>query len=310
MTHELLWQLRKSGRTILWTQWPDMDPYLENFWDWAHRYGFILVHTVHNVLPHEVHPGDRERMEKVYEKADLLWVHSQQSQQLLLQEFPQLDPQKIAIYPIGLYSMFKRLPEKRESVRQELSISPNQPMLLACGLIRPYKNLDSVLTAIAAPEFAETVLTIAGRESGFPDSDRSDPLRRTRQAVERLGITGRVRLIPRFLSNDDLSALFEAADALLLPYKEGYGSGQLVMGMTFEKHLLTTPIGGSEEYLMHYPNHTMVQEPDPEHLRTALRSMLPRIHPAPAPPVSDLTALHWDTVGGRIKEILASRFPA
>ena len=119
-----------------------------------------------------------------------------------------------------------------------------------------------------------------------------------------------MRLIPRFLSNEEWAALFEAADALLLPYKEGYGSGLLVMGMTFGKHLLTTPIGGAEEYLAHYPNHTIVHEPDPEHLRPALFQMLSKIHPAPPPPEPDLTALKWETVGQRIKEILADRFPA
>lgn len=311
LMHELLWHLRKSGRTILWTQWPEMDPYAQSFWTWAHRYGFLVVHTVHNVLPHEVHPEDRERMRKVYEEADLLWVHSKQSRQLLLQEFPSLDPKNIAIHPIGLYSLFyRRRPDQRESVRQELRIPSDQPMLLACGLIRPYKNLDSVLTALAAPEFSRTVLTIAGRESGFPDSDAADPLRRSRQTVERLGLTDRVRLIPRFLSNEEWAALFEAADALLLPYKEGYGSGLLLMGMTFGKHLLTTPIGGAEEYLAHYPNHTIVHEPDPEHLRPALSQMLSKIHPASPPPEPDLTALKWETVGQRIKEILADRFPA
>ena len=308
LTHELLWHLRRSGHTLLWTQWPDMDPYLQNFWSWARRYGFRIVHTVHNVLPHEVRPGDRERAKKIYETADLLFLHSEQAKESLFAEFPLLDSRKVALHPIGLYTMVERVPRERSTVRRRLMIPEGQPMLLACGLIRPYKNIDAILVALSAPEFSHTILTIAGRESGFSDSDPNDPLRRTRGIVEELGISDRVRLIPRFLPVREMAALFEAADALLIPYKEGYGSALLLMGMTFEKHVFTTPVGGALEYLEHYPNHTLVEGAEPDDLRSALRGMLLKIYPNAETPKADLSRFHWMSIGKQIKRAFDTAF--
>lgn len=46
-----------------------------------------LVHTVHNLLPHEASAGDRELYSRFYNCCDLLVVHNEYCRQLLMKEY-------------------------------------------------------------------------------------------------------------------------------------------------------------------------------------------------------------------------------
>jgi len=252
LTHQTLWTLRQNGIRILWTQWPEPEPYLANLWDWARRYGMLTVHTVHNVLPHEVRPGDRERYQRAYASADLLLVHSEESRKRLLTEFPIVDPAKTVMHRMGLYQVYPRNTGKRRSLRQSWGLNEDQCVFLVCGLIRPYKNVDVVIEAFQKCSDPRAILLIAGREMGFPESDPAEPLKQTRKKIRDLGLSERVKLWPGYLSAEEMSGLLEASDVLMLPYKEGYGSGLLLLGMTFGKQVVTTMVGGAQEYLEEY----------------------------------------------------------
>src|SRR5258707_207519 len=93
---------------------------------------------------------------------------------------------------------------------------PGPPLrLLFFGIVRPYKGLDVLLRALAqAP--AHVTLTVAGEFWG--DSTEMDNL------IAELGVADRVTLRPGYVPADQIPALFGAADALVMPYREATAS--------------------------------------------------------------------------------------
>ena len=66
-----------------------------------------LVHTVHNLLPHEASAGDRELYSRFYNCCDLLVVHNEYCRQLLMKEY-QIPEEKICITPHGSYTQIRK----------------------------------------------------------------------------------------------------------------------------------------------------------------------------------------------------------
>jgi D-inositol-3-phosphate glycosyltransferase len=253
---ELACHLRRKGYDLIWTQWPDI--YGSNFWRICKILGMTTAHAVHNVLPHEEQPHHMSLCREIYGQADLLFAHSEWAKNELLRLFPEVH-KKVLVAPHGMYTVYPRKPEARQRMRRELYIPDDQAVCLICGAIRPYKNIDSLLLALADERCAQIVLIVAGEESGYTDCCSSDGLARTRRIAQQLGIAERVRLIPRFLQTHELAELFEAADMLTLPYLKHYGSGLLLLGMTFGKYIVATDTGGTREYLARYPRHTLLE---------------------------------------------------
>jgi len=250
----------KSRYDLVWIQWAS-DAYASPFYTLCRRIGLPVVHTVHNVLPHESSDDDVARYGELYRKADVLIVHSRAARDELLQLFP-ATAARIVESRIGLYTMFARNPAVRDRARHALRISEQQPVLLMFGGIRPYKNVDAALSALTAPLLRDVVLVVAGRESGYAEASAADPLARTRTIAERFGVSGRVRFLPGRLNMTETADLFEASDVLILPYTRSYGSAALLLGMTFGKHIAATRVGGMEEYLADYSRRTLLAGSD------------------------------------------------
>lgn len=258
---ELALHLKRSNYDLVWTQWPPIRPYGLEFWTVCRLLGLSVAHTVHNVLPHEPRPGDAAIYEAVYRKCDFLIVHSQCARNSLLAFCPKVDP-KVIVAPHGLYTIFPRMPEARGETRNRLGIADNHVALLFYGCVRPYKNIDAVLQALPSPSLGNTVLIVAGREAFYDDLVPGEPLGRTRKRAEELGVSSRLRLIGGTLDLRETAEIFEAADVVLLPYIESYGSGLLLLAMTFGKLIVATRAGGMDEYLASYPQHVLIDRSD------------------------------------------------
>lgn len=255
---ELPLYLKAKGYDVVWTQWPEMSDYGSGFWRACKMLGMRVVHTVHNVLPHEESADDRTMCGKVYRDAEKLFVHSDWSRRELLQGFPGLDS-RVTLMRHGLFSIYGRRAGAREGLRKHLGIAEDQVALLFCGAIRPYKNIDSVIAALKDQRCRNVVLVVSGKESAYSPASSSEPLSRTRRLAEKEGVLDRIKLLPGFLKRSEMAELFEAGDAVVLPYLRGYGSGMLLLGMAFEKHILSTETGGAEEYLKPYGRYTLLR---------------------------------------------------
>jgi glycosyltransferase involved in cell wall biosynthesis len=254
---ELARHIADGGYDLVWTQWPAMRGYGPDFFRALRALELPLAHTVHNVLPHERAPGDVELCGEVYAAADRLVVHSHAAAAALGGTFPETRGRIVPSHH-GLYTLFPRAPAVRERVRGRLGVADGETVFLFFGGVRPYKNVDAALEAMADPRADGTRLVVAGWEWGYPDAVAGDRLGRTRRRARELGVADRVTLLPGPFGVPQAAELFEAADSVVLPYVESSGSGVLLLAMTFGKHVLATAAGGMDEYLGGYPMHTLL----------------------------------------------------
>ena len=252
---ELSTLLRRRNYDAVWTQWADLGEY-DGFWRVSRFLRIPVIHTVHNILPHERYAGDVDAYRRVYETARLLFVHSTQ----VRDEFSVLFPRqatKTVVVPHGSYTIYKRRPEARATVRSSLQIPSDATVLLFCGAIREYKNIDAAIKSLSQLQRDDVILVIAGSEPG----DAPDPLAKTKEMIARAGVANRTRLVSGFLDQEKMSELFEASDVLLLPYSKSYGSGLLMLGMTFGKYIVATR-PGMEEAASAYPRSILLDGAD------------------------------------------------
>ncbi len=305
---ELALHLRRRRYDLVWTQWPDI--YGTAFWRTCRALGLPLAHTVHNPVPHDSAGDEVAALRRVYAACDLLFVHSEQARGEFEALFPDLRD-RVAVSRHGLYTTYPRCPAARAAGRRELGLAEGEAAVVICGGIRPYKNLDALVAALAAPRCARAVLVVAGEESGYGGAPAADPLDRTRRLAREAGVAERVRLIPRFLRARELAELLEAADVLALPYRKGYGSGLLLLGMSFGRHVLIADTGGAAEYVADYPAHTLLDGTGAPEVAAGLARAIDTVTaPAVRVPAPRSPDLEWPAIAARALTAVRERLPA
>jgi glycosyltransferase involved in cell wall biosynthesis len=127
-------------------------------------------------------------------------------------------PEKITAIYGGVDGRFApvRDPIRLTAVRAKYDIGP-EPFILGLGTLQPRKNYRRLVQAFSElhPLTSDLRLVIAGGKGWLYDGIFSE--------VKRLGLEGRV-LFPGFVDDDDLPALYSAAELLAYPsLYEGFG---------------------------------------------------------------------------------------
>ena len=189
------------------------------------------------VICHSALPPDAALTRTLLSRVDTVIVHSA-AQAAQARELA-------ADVPIVIARMPPHLPAAA-SVRHDLStersvdLAPAHPQtrLLFFGVVRPDKGLDLLLRALArVPD--HVTLTVAGQFSGGTAE--------TRQLITDLGLGTRVTLRPGYVPAARLPALFAAADALVLPYREATGSQNVLLAFSFGVPVIATTAGALAE---------------------------------------------------------------
>ena len=190
------------------------------------------VMTAHYILP----PGASRRQvssaRRVFDAMDAVVAHSEHSAARLREEVG-LDPAKVRVIPHGAFDYLTELPEEKP-LPAELA-GAEGPVVLAFGLLRPYKGIENLLEAFRRIEGAELWIV------GNPRMDVA-PLRELAAAG-----AGRVRFVTRFVEDAEIPAIFRRADVLALPYLDAEHSGVLYTGLAFGKPLVLSAVGGFPE---------------------------------------------------------------
>lgn len=188
--------------------------------------------TAHYILP----PGASRRQvaaaRRVFDAMDAVVAHSEHSAARLRDEVG-LDPAKVRVIPHGAFDYLTGLPEEKP-LPAELG-GAEGPVILAFGLLRPYKGIENLLEAFRRVEGAELWIV------GNPRMDVG-PLRELAAAAG-----GRVRFVTRFVEDAEIPAIFRRADVVALPYLDAEHSGVLYTGLAFGKPLVLSAVGGFPE---------------------------------------------------------------
>jgi glycosyltransferase involved in cell wall biosynthesis len=204
-----------------------------------------------------------------------------------------IESRRVRVIPHGAFDYLTRLPEE-EPLPEELREAEG-PVILFFGLLRPYKGIDTLLEAFRSVQGAE--LWIAGNPR-MPLA----PLRRIAESAP-----GRVRFVPRFITDAEIPAYFRRADVVVLPYREAEHSGVLYTALAFGKPLVVSEVGGFPELAREHGAARVVPPDDPAALALALAELVDdepsRKELAAAAKRAASTAYSWDRAAALTMEL-------
>jgi glycosyltransferase involved in cell wall biosynthesis len=225
----------------------------------AGQHGPRTAVICHNVLPHERRRGDIPLTRALLSRADTVITHSAAQAAQARELAPAATVRTVAMPP----HLPASLPQNHGAERAGLS-APATARLLFFGIVRPYKGLDVLLRALAqAPGHA--TLTVAGEFWG----DTAD----TEKLIAELGLADRVTLGPGYVPADEIPALFGAADALVMPYREATASQNALLAFAHGVPVITTTAGALAEAVRDGVDGLTCAPDDAEDLLRALKEI-------------------------------------
>lgn len=205
-----------------------------------------LTFLVHNALPHEIGRFDRLALRLALSSGHRFIAHAESQADILHQTFPSTP---VLVTPLPTYSALGEVVDD-----QPLPLPQDKPILLFCGLIRPYKGLDILLDALPLIlAHQEVHLAIVGEMWGVLEQEYL-------QQIERLGIASHISIENAYVSNERLTAYIKASTAVVLPYRSVTQSAiaELVLGLgapIIVSDKLSLP---DREMIFYYPWHDSV----------------------------------------------------
>jgi len=227
--------------------------------------GAKIVLTVHDLLPHDTGGAHKAVYAKLYATVDAMICHSDSIRERLTTEFV-VPGAKVSVIPHGPF-FYDLPPAGSDSVLHDFSLEPGKLMVLWQGIIFPYKGVDLLLAAWQQVEAkTDAWLVIAG--TGAPEL-----LEQIRAQVAELGLK-RVKLHFRFISTEELVALYRAADVVVYPYRAITTSGALATGLALGKTIVATDLPVFRELLTDGENARLVPPLDSASLGAAVMELL------------------------------------
>ena len=195
---------------------------------------------------------------KLLAEMDAVVVHSEHGARRLAQDF-EVDPERLEVIPHGAFDYLTRQADEVE-LPEELQ-QVEGPVILAFGLVRPYKGTDVLLEAFARVRGAELWIV------GMPRM----PMEQLRELAARA--PGTVRFVDRFVTDPEIPAFMRRADIVALPYRNIEQSGVLYTALAFGRPLVLSAVGGFPEVAERGAAKLAPPE-DPEALAEVLQRLL------------------------------------
>ncbi|AFL87564.1 glycosyltransferase [Terriglobus roseus DSM 18391] len=237
----------------------------------AQRYGIPVVHTVHNLLPHDTGEQLRPVYQRLYSVVDHLICHSTDIAQALRGKFG-VDADAITVIPHGpLFEEVSTAEGLRVDARQRLGIERKRPVALWQGVLAPYKGLDLLLDSWKRsmstwdPGAGCPLLLIAGSGSAAEE----ELVQRTARLHP-----DTIRADLRYIATEEIPHYYRVADVILYPYRSITTSGALLTGLSYCKPIVAFDLAPFRQYLQHGSNAVLVPPGDDVLLTKVLSRLL------------------------------------
>jgi len=166
----------------------------------------------------------------------------------------------IRYIPHPIYDVFRVQDISEEDAKKMLNIPKNRKVLLFFGYVRKYKGLKYLIQAM--PKIVERIpdayLLVVGE---FWDS-KEEYLRE----IKRLNIENYVKIIDKYVPDEEVGIYFSAADVVVLPYISATQSGVVQIAYAFDKPVITTNVGGLPDVVEDQRTGYLVESKNPEKL--------------------------------------------
>jgi glycosyltransferase involved in cell wall biosynthesis len=205
--------------------------------DELHDRGVPLVWTVHNVLPHECPDPHEEAQlrQEIADRVDLVHVMCEDTITACAGYY-ELAVEKVRVVPHPSFiDVYPNLVD-RATARDELGLGSNEFVYLYLGKIRPYKGVDRLLEAfdrLAASDRSARLLLV-GEPGRFEGRDQL-----IQQARANPAVVSNFNPIP----DGDVQLFMNAADVVVLPYRNVLNSGALHLAYSFAKPVVAAAVG-------------------------------------------------------------------
>lgn len=211
---------------------------------------FNSVITLHDAVPHE-----GEKLLKRWFMRVHLWmvalffrkviVHSE----AIRGQLPEYLQSKAHVLPHVNYQIWARAKQPPPE--------SGPLVVLFFGRLLPYKGLDYLLEAFRRLDPAKFTLLIAGEGDLPPDVSQMP----------------NVRVVHRFIGDEDLPGIFNQAHVVALPYLAASQSGVAYMAFAFERPVVSTCVGGLGDLVREGFNGFLVPARAAEPIAAALEKM-------------------------------------
>lgn len=248
--------------------------------------GTRIVWTAHNVAPHDAfRPRLSQRfMNWFIQRCDGFIFMSEDSKNAFFKHYPAPGKLEYAIIPHGHYRNSYPAAIDQQQAKAALGLLPDKKVLLFCGMIKPYKNVDNLIRVFNQARLEDYSLVVAGSpETGALAND-----------IKHLAEDNPdVHLFLRFIPDNELHTYLSAADIVILPYRAIFNSGALLLALSFDKPVIAPHIGAMvvlQKQLGEAWIHSYRDDIQAETLQEAIR----QLEQVDRPPVCPLDEYDWD----------------
>jgi len=205
---------------------------------WARLRGARVVWTVHNLGHHDGSPAPRGAWAAFARLVDGVVCLTQNGVAAVRAEYPRLARAPTRVIPHGHYRDVYPNTVTRSEARAWLGIPEGARVALFFGQVRAYKGVVELLQAFEAIPDPNAVLVVAGRPS--PDELAHE--------IETIATRDcRVRLRLGLVAVDDVQRFLNAADLVVLPYRESLNSGAALLALSFDRPVYAPARGAFAE---------------------------------------------------------------
>lgn len=225
------------------------------------QYRNKIVFITENVISHEARLIDRILTKIGLKNADAFVALSKIVEDTL-KDFTDKKIYKSALPVYDCYNLDKNIDVRRQ--KAELGFSENDDVVLFFGYVRKYKGLNVLIDAFPAvlKSNPNAKLLVVGE---FYDSSE-----KYYKQIESLGLQNSVKVVQKYVPNEDVGKYYSVADVVVLPYLSATQSGVLNIAYGFGKPVIVTKVGGLAEDVIEGSTGYIINPDNPGEISSAV----------------------------------------
>jgi len=217
-----------------------------------------VLFICHNVIPHEPTFFDKALTIPVLKNGDFFIVHSKDDLKNLKRFMPGVNVRQVQ-HPI--YDIFSFNKLDKEEAKDKLGLKGK--VLLFFGFVRKYKGLKYLIQALALIlKQIDARLLIVGE---FWENKRI-----YEDLIAELNLKNKVKIVDKYVQNEDVGVYFSASDLVVLPYISATGSGIIQIANSFNRPAIATKVGCFPDIIDDKKTGYLIDPKDPLSLANAV----------------------------------------